>query len=191
MRTPELKTQTEEQSVRRNAAHRQQYLWAILFSLALTMYALASWDTGSSLAEPEVALGYSFYLPFVAKPRPTATPTPTPTPTPVPPDIRVDPECCNFRGGTRQDPTGEYVCFRSYDWRSIDMSGWLVKDRVGIRYTFPTFALSPGAVVTLHSGQGHNTATDLYTGTSLIWNNDHDTVYLCDASGNEVDTYNY
>jgi competence protein ComEC len=109
----------------------------------------------------------------------------------VPPDIRVDPPCCSFKGGTAQDPTGEYVCFRSYDGRAINMTGWLVKDNVGLRYTFPTFVLPPGAVVTLHSGHGQNTATDLYRGGGLIWNNDGDTVYLRDASDNEVDTYTY
>jgi competence protein ComEC len=175
--------------MRKTRAHHWRHLWPVLASLALL--ALAFLSPAGSSAAPEATVDYSLYLPFVGKPAPTPTPTPTATPTPVPPDIRVNPACCNFRGGTRDDPTGEYVCFRSYDWRSINMTGWLVKDRVGVRYTFPGFALSPGAVVTVHSGQGHNTATDLYTGTSLIWNNDHDTVYLCDASGNEVDTYNY
>lgn len=168
---------------------RLRYLWLIIASLALV--GLVPVSPVGSLAEPETPADYSFYLPFVAKPMPTPTPTPTATPTPVPPDVRIDPACCKFDGGTRQDPTGEYVCFRSYDWRPINMTGWRVKDRVGLRYTFPTFILNPGAVVTLHSGQGHNTATELYTGTNLIWNNDHDTVYLCDAADNEIDTYNY
>jgi hypothetical protein len=175
--------------VRETRAHRRRYLSLVFISL--TFLALALLSTTMSSAEPEAPEEYLLYLPFMGKPPPTPTPTPTATPTPVPPDVRVDAPCCSFRGGTREDPTGEYVCFRSHDWRSIDMTGWLVKDRVGLRYTFSAFVLAPGAVVKLHSGQGHNTVTDLYTGTSLIWNNDHDTVYLCDASGNEVDTYNY
>lgn len=175
--------------MRKTRAHRRRHLWPLFVSLALLTLALLS--TPGTSAEPEAPAGYWLYMPFVAKPMPTPTPTPTPTATPAPPDIRVDPSCCSFQGGTRQDPTGEYVCFRSHDGRSIDMTGWLVKDRIGIRYTFPAFVLHAGAAVTLHSGQGHNTVTDLYTGTSLIWNNDHDTVYLCDASGHEVDTYNY
>lgn len=181
--------------MRKTRAHRQRPSWPVFVSLVL--FALALLSTAGSFAEPDAPLGYLLYLPFVAKPMPTSTPTQTPTltptltPTPVPPNIRVDPACCNVRGGTAQDPTGEYVCFRSYDWRAIVMTDWLVKDRVRLRYTFPTFVLNPGAIVRLHSGQGHNTATDLYSGSGLIWNNDHDTVYLRDASDNEVDTYIY
>jgi hypothetical protein len=184
-------------------AHRQRYLWAVLVSLALL--ALAVLSTARSSAESEAPGNYVVYLPFVANPpptptptltptttpTPTSTPTATPTATPVPPNIRVDPPCCKFDSGTAQDPTGEYVCFRSYDERAINMTGWLVRDNVGLRYTFPTFVLPPGAVVKLHSGHGQNTATDLYRGGGLIWNNDGDTVYLRDASGNEVDTYSY
>lgn len=175
--------------MRKTRAHRRRHLWPIFVPLALLALALLS--TAGSSAESDVPLGCVLYLPFVAKPMPTPTPTPTLTPTPAPPNIRVDPTCCNFKGGTTQDPTGEYVCFRSYDWRAINMTGWLVKDNVGLRYTFPTFVLPPGAVVTLHSGQGHNTATDLYRGGGLIWNNAGDTVYLRDASDNKVDTYTY
>ena len=177
--------------------HRQQRFPIVLVSLALAWCALAGWSTAWSLDNSATPFGGLLYLPFAARPIPTPTPTPTPTvtptptPTPVPPDIRIDPSCCNFRGGSAQDPTGEVVCFRSYDGRSITMTGWLVKDRVRLRYTFPTFVLQPGAVVTLHSGQGRNTATDLYSGSGLIWNNDHDTVFLCDTPDHVLDSYNY
>ena len=190
--------------MRRARAHHQRYLWLVFVSLVLL--ALALLRTAGSSADPEAPGDYFVYLPFVARPAqtptptltPTTTPTPTPTPTatptatPMPPDIRVDPACCSFTGGTAQDPTGEYVCFRSYDGRATNMTSWLVKDNVGLRYTFPTFVLPPGAAVKLHSGHGQNTATDLYRGVGgLIWNNDGDTVYLHDALDNEVDTFTY
>lgn len=170
-------------------AQRRRRVWPAFVSLALL--ALAWLSTAGSLAEPDVPSEYAVYLPFAGKPPPTPTHTPTPTPTPAPPDIRVDPACSHFQGGSTADPTGEYVCFRSYDERPTVMTGWLVKDRTGLRYTFPTFALDPGATVRLHSGDGQNTATDLYTGKSRIWNDGGDTVYLYDASGNEVTTYVY
>lgn len=169
--------------MRKTREHRPRHPWPVLVSLALL--ALASLSAAGSLAEPDAQLDYVVYLPFAAKP------PPTPTPTPAPPDIRVDPACSQFKGGSTADPTGEYVCFRSYDARAIVMTGWLVKDRTGLRYTFPAFVLNPGASVRLHSGDGQNTATDLYTGKSRIWNDTGDTVYLCDASGNEVATYSY
>jgi hypothetical protein len=149
------------------------------------------------LSLPEVAAGFDYliYMPLAAKPVPTPTSTPTVTPTPLPPDVRVEPSCSNFRGGTAQDPTGEYVCFKSYDPRPIDMTNWKVQDskrQEQYTYTFPPFILNPGATVKLHSGYGQNTATDLYWGRGgLIWNNDHDTVYLFDASWKEVHRYSY
>ncbi|MGC8786406.1 MAG: lamin tail domain-containing protein [Anaerolineae bacterium] len=146
---------------------------------------------------PGIAAGldYFTYVPLVAKPVPTPTATPTVTPTPLPPNVRVEPSCSNFRGGTAQDPTGEYVCFKSYDSRPINMTGWKVQDskrQEQYTYTFPPFILSPGATVKLHSGYGQNTTTDLYwCRGGLIWNNDHDIVYLFDASWREIHRYTY
>jgi micrococcal nuclease len=72
------------------------------------------------------------------------------------------------------------------------MSGWYVKDVANHTYTFPTFALSAGARVKLHTGSGTNTSTDVYWGSgAAIWNNDHDTVYLYDSVGTLVDSYTY
>lgn len=147
---------------------------------------------------PGIAAGFDYfiYMPLAAKPVPTPTATPTVTPTPLPPDVRIEPPpCSNFKGGTPQDPTGEYVCFKNYDWRPIDMTGWKVQDsqrKEQYTYTFPLFVLNPGATVKLHSGYGQNTATDLYwCRGGLIWNNTHDTVYLFDASWREIHRYSY
>lgn len=167
-------------------------LFVLLFfgmGAAVLVYAL--------LSLPSIAAGsaHFVYMPLAAKPVPTPTSTPTVTPTPLPPDVRVEPSCSNFRGGTAQDPTGEYVCFKSYDARPIDMTGWKVQDakrQEQYTYTFPPFTLNPGATVKLHSGYGQNTATDLYWGRGgLIWNNDHDIVYLFDASWREIHRYSY
>lgn len=154
---------------------------------------------GIVLSAPALAarFGYLAYFPLAAKPvptptfTPTPTPTPTATPTPIPPDVRVDLSCSNVRGGSAQDPSGEYVCFRSYDLRPVTMTDWRVQDEKRHTYVFPAFVLNPGAIVRLHSGPGHNTGMDLYWGTGLIWNNDHDTVYLYDALGNEIAHYRY
>ncbi len=131
------------------------------------------------------------YLPFVARPVPTPTLTPTATPLPPIPDVRVEPCCCNVTGGSWQDPNGEYVCFRSYDLQPADMTNWYVQDEQEHTYTFPPFTLNPGAIVRLHSGPGRNTATELHWARGLVWNNDGDTVLLCDTFGREVDRYVY
>lgn len=144
---------------------------------------------GMALSFPGLAdrLDYLVYMPFAAKPIPTPTCTPTTTPTPLPPDVRVDPTCSRVK-----DSTDELVCFKSYDTRPVDMTNWYVEDEAAHRYTFPPFVLSPGAIVRLHTGQGVDTATDLYWGrNTFVWNNDHDTVFLYDASDRLVSYWRY
>ncbi len=51
------------------------------------------------------------------------------------------------------------------------------------------FELQPGATVTIHTGSGTDTATDLYWGSKrAIWNNKGDVVYLYGPNKNLVDT---
>jgi len=71
------------------------------------------------------------------------------------------------------------------------MSGWQVQDASQHTYIFPPFTLRPGAIVKLHSGPGADTATDLYWGGGLVWNNDGDIVYLYDAFEQQVVRYVY
>jgi len=164
-------------------------LWVTLLGAgAVIMLSSAALSSGLA-AGPD----HWMYLPFAARPVPTPTLTPTATPLPPIPDVRVEGEdsCSSFRGGSRQDPNGEYVCFKNYDSRSVDMSSWQVQDASQHTYIFPPFTLRPGAIVKLHSGPGADTATDLYWGRSLVWNNDHDIVYLYDDLGRLVSRYVY
>ena len=135
--------------------------------------------------------GQQSYLPFVA--RPISTPTATPTCTPLPPiaDVRVEGLCSNFRGGNAADPNGEYVCLKNYGWHAAEMEDWRIEDASGHSYTFPPFTLQPGAIVTLYSGPGADTLSELHWARGLVWNNDHDTVYLYDAFGRLVSRYVY
>lgn len=133
----------------------------------------------------------SCHLPFVAKPIPTPTLTPTATPLPPIPHIRVERSCSCFGGGSRDDPNGEYVCFRNHDPHPVDMTGWQVQDEARHTYVFPRFVLASGATVRLFSGPGSNTATELHWARGLVWNNGHDTVFLYDVFGRLVDAYVY
>lgn len=90
----------------------------------------------------------------------------------------------------------EYVTFKNTCSRSIDMTGWTVKDEANHIYTFPDFTLMGGAMVTLYTGSGKDTTTELYWDSSgytsnAIWNNDGDTLYLRDISGNLAISYSY
>ncbi|WP_227353296.1 lamin tail domain-containing protein [Haladaptatus salinisoli] len=80
----------------------------------------------------------------------------------------------------------EYVVFENTGGSNLDLTGWYVEDEVQKRYDFPGgFTLAAGARVTLRSGTGTDTQTDLYWGRtgSAVWNNGGDTVYVYDDSG--------
>lgn len=87
----------------------------------------------------------------------------------------------------------EYVVFENPESAGIDLTGYAVEDAVGKRYEFPDgFTLAGGATVTLHTGSGTDTDTDLYWGYgSPVWNNGGDTVYVFDDTGAEVLAYSY
>jgi len=169
----------------------KQCLLCFVISLILGLCAIEPFTMASVQPAPVSTVGHWLYLPFVA--RPVSTPTPTPTVTPLPPlfDVRVESSCSNFTGGSMQDPSGEYVCFKNYDASPADMSNWYVQDEKAHTYVFPPFVLQPGAIVRLHSGPGADTATDLHWGRGLVWNNDHDTVYLYDVLGRLISRYVY
>ena len=79
----------------------------------------------------------------------------------------------------------EYVVFENSGTGAIDLSGWTVEDEASHIYSFPSgFTLDAGAQVTLHTGTGTDTSTDLYWGKtgSAVWNNGGDTVSVYDDS---------
>lgn len=82
----------------------------------------------------------------------------------------------------------EFVVIGNEGDRPVRLSGWVLRDEsASHRFAFPSgFELGPGAEVTVHTGCGEPTATDLYwcVAGSAVWNNDGDTVFLVDPSGN-------
>ncbi|MDB2286952.1 lamin tail domain-containing protein [Halorubrum ezzemoulense] len=96
-------------------------------------------------------------------------------------------------GDDRDNLNDEYVVFENTGNETLDLSGWTIEDEAGQRYTVPEgFELPPGQTVTLHTGSGTSTTTELYWGSgSPIWNNDGDTVIVSNANGERVleDTY--
>ncbi|KAF5032084.1 Lamin Tail Domain protein [anaerobic digester metagenome] len=115
---------------------------------------------------------------------PTATPTPTPVATPAPTAAATRVSIAAL------DLQEEWVTVTNGASEPVDLTGWTIADE-GMRntYTFPVFTLDSGADVTVHSGSGNDTATDLYWGrSSAVWNNDGDTATLADANGTVVST---
>ena len=72
----------------------------------------------------------------------------------------------------------------------LDLTGWHLKDSQGAsNYTFPAFKLFKGGAVQVHTGDGTNTAIDLYWGQhDAVWKSG-DAVLLTDPSGEAQDSY--
>ena len=91
---------------------------------------------------------------------------------------------------TALDLQEEEITITNADAAAVNLTGWTVTDE-GTRntYTFPVFTLDPGADVTVHSGVGNDTPTDLYWGRGApVWNNDGDLATLADPDGTAVST---
>jgi len=87
----------------------------------------------------------------------------------------------------------EYVVIENDGNTSVDLTGYTLNDEANHIYTFPDgFVLNSSATVTVYTGSGIDTGTELYWGRgSPIWNNDHDTAYLRDNGGNLVDEWSW
>ena len=89
----------------------------------------------------------------------------------------------------------EWVRIRNQGDNLVDMSDWGIRDEsASNRFAFPIgFVLASGESVTVYSGCGDDFGTTLFwcsTG-SAIWNNDGDTAFLTDPSGNVHDSSSY
>jgi len=93
----------------------------------------------------------------------------------------------NAKGKDNENLNDEYVVFKNTCDFSLDITGWVVKDRTANAYIFPSFELGYQEEVTLHSGSGDNTETDLFWKRKYsVWSNNGDTLYLRDGEGNLV-----
>ncbi|MCB0162855.1 MAG: lamin tail domain-containing protein [Anaerolineae bacterium] len=96
-------------------------------------------------------------------------------------------------GSDRDNPNGEWVEITNQGSEPVNLAGYTLKDEANHIYTFGNFTVNRGAAFRLYSGQGQNTATDLYWGYigESVWNNDSDAAFLRDKDGALVDTYAY
>jgi competence protein ComEC len=119
-----------------------------------------------------------------------AAPTDAATPTPMPTvatdggtntsqgELVIKTINADAEGDDRENLNDEYVVFRNDGDSSLNLTDWTVSDESGKTYQFPDgFTLDPGATVTLHTGSGTDTESDLYWEAGRpVWNNDGDTV---------------
>ena len=88
----------------------------------------------------------------------------------------------------------ENVVFENDGSGPLDLTGYTVSDETDKRYQFPDgFTLQSGDRVTLYSGAGTDTDTELYWGRTGVgvWNNGSDTVFVRDASGSTAVSHSY
>ena len=122
-----------------------------------------------------------------------------------PGDLVHCPEECEFNGNVSDvfisglDPEGNETVF--LEGFGVDLTDWTIEDESINTYTFPDgFVIQE--IAYLHTvgcvSDNNRTTGDLYWGTKsgdcrtgTIWNNDHDTATLRDASGEIVDEYSY
>ena len=97
----------------------------------------------------------------------------------------------NPPGDDTLDLNQEYVVFEVLATGSLQ--GYAVEDESGHRFEFPDRVYQKGQTLTLHSGRGNATQSDLYWGESgsAIWNNDGDMVKVLDPQGRIVESYVY
>jgi len=102
--------------------------------------------------------------------------------------LALDAVNADAAGDDGENLNDEYVVFRNTGDDSLELSGWTVADTADHTYTVPDgVTLAPNATVTLHTGSGTDTDSDLYWGAgSPIWNNGGDTVIVTTADGEEV-----
>ncbi|MGB9927602.1 MAG: MBL fold metallo-hydrolase [Methanosarcina sp.] len=84
----------------------------------------------------------------------------------------------------------EWVKLSNQGSSPISLKSWKIEDEGSKHtFTFPVYTLGPEATLTLHTGKGENSATEIYWGSgSPIWNNDGDTAYLYNSNGELVST---
>ncbi len=71
----------------------------------------------------------------------------------------------------------------------VNMAGWTMTDGEGNQFTFPSLSLLSKGEVTVHTGRGTNTSTDLYWGqTEPRWASGK-VAYLRDPNGKLIATY--
>lgn len=96
-------------------------------------------------------------------------------------------------GSEFENLNDEYVVFETTGDQPLDIGGWTVSDEAGHSYTIPPgTTLAPGDRITLHTGSGSDTATDLYWDRdSPVWNNAGDTVIVRTDDGTLVEEESY
>jgi len=90
-------------------------------------------------------------------------------------------------GNDNENLNDEYLVLKNICKFPVNLTGWTIKDRSFNLFSFPEFELEPKAEVTLRSGSGKNTKSEIFWNSKYpIWDNDGDALYLRDKDGNLI-----
>ena len=83
---------------------------------------------------------------------------------------------------------GEYVTLEHTGDTSLSLGGWTIEDDASHGFTIPDGTqLAPGEQVTIYTGTGSDTDSELYWGSGKpIWNNGGDTIIVREGDGDVV-----
>ena len=88
---------------------------------------------------------------------------------------------------SRRNLNDEYIVLENKGGQPVTLTGWTLSDESHRRYLFPQFTLLAGSSVTLRTGLGKNTGTELFWGSRTArWNDAGDTIFLRDADAKLV-----
>ncbi|EMA71762.1 nuclease [Halorubrum distributum JCM 13916] len=81
----------------------------------------------------------------------------------------------------------EYIVLENTGSNSVNMDGYTLEDDANHAYTFDSFTLGAGDSVTIYTGDGSDSDTELYWGQDApVWNNGGDIVTVRDDNGNVI-----
>ena len=144
-------------------------------SLVATGHALVL-QTGHTLEEDFIAAAEAAARAQIGMWSPQACGSDSPVP-----EIDIDAFTFDPPGRDSANANAEVIVLRNNDSSEVTMSSWILRDESAQhRYVFPPgFALAPGDRVTVHSGCGDASRTDLYwCASDPVWSNGGDTIIL-------------
>ena len=96
-------------------------------------------------------------------------------------------------GNERDNLHDEFIVIENQGQTPINLTGWTVSDSSSLDpYLFPSFTLPAKVQVTLRTGFGKNTESDLFWGSRRpIWNNDGDAIFIRDDEGRLILSHIY
>jgi len=90
--------------------------------------------------------------------------------------------------GSNPSLNAEWVRITNFGPRTRVLTGWTIRDPQGHVYRFPAFRLGSHRGVTVHTGAGRNTASNLYWRQgNYVWNNTGDRAIFRNRGGATID----